>query len=76
MAKRRDERPANIVAPNYEETTIAQNPGVAEENVERKWFDRNSKKQGESGGKRMIQRLNEENCRHENTVLSTWRWCK
>ena len=24
----------------------------------------------------MIQRLNEENCRHKNTVLSTWRWCK
>ena len=44
MAKRRDERPANIVAPNYEETTIAQNPGVAEDNVERKRFDRNSKK--------------------------------
>ena len=69
MAKRRDERPANIVAPNYEETTIAQNPG----NVERKRFDRNSKKQRESNGKRMIQRLNEENGRHENTVLSTWR---
>ena len=76
MAKRRDERPANIVAPNYEETTIAQNPGVAEDNVERKRFDRNSKKQRESDGKRMIQRLNEENGRHENTVLSTWRWCK
>ena len=33
-------------------------------------------KGGEGWGKRMIQRLNEENCRHENTVLSTWRWCK
>ena len=76
MAKRRDERPANIVAPNYEETTIAQNPGVAEDNVERKRFDRNSKKQREWDGKRMIQRLNEENGRHENTVLSTWRRCK
>ena len=31
---------------------------------------------GRDGGKRMIQRLNEENGRHENTVLSTWRWCK
>ena len=28
---------------------------------------------GRDGGKRMIQRLNEENGRHENTVLSTWR---
>ena len=28
------------------------------------------------GGKRMIQRLNEENGRRENTVLSTWRRCK
>ena len=36
MGKRRDERPANIVAPNYEETTIAQKPGVAEDNVVRK----------------------------------------
>ena len=33
-------------------------------------------KGGEGWGKRMIQRLNEENCRHKNTVLSTWRWCK
>ena len=33
-------------------------------------------KGGRDGGKRMIQRLNEENGRHENTVLSTWRWCK
>ena len=74
MAKRRDERPANIVAPNYEETTNAQNPGVAEENVERKnGLTATAKKQRESGGKRMIQRLNEENCRHENTVLSTWK---
>jgi len=30
-------------------------------------------KGGRDGGKRMIQRLNEENGRHENTVLSTWR---
>ena len=28
-------------------------------------------KGGRDGGKRMIQRLNEENGRHENTVLST-----
>ena len=33
-------------------------------------------KGGRDGGKRMIQRLNEENGRQENTVLSTWRWCK
>ena len=72
MAKRRDERPAFIVTPNYEETMIAQNPGVAEDNVERKRFDRNSKKQRESEGKRMIQRLKEENGRNENTALSTW----
>ena len=30
-------------------------------------------KGGRNGGKRMIQRLNEENGCHENTVLSTWR---
>ena len=42
--KYHDERPANIVAPNYEETMIAQNPGVAEDKVERKRFDCNSKK--------------------------------
>ena len=28
---------------------------------------------GEEGGKRMIQRLNEESGRQENAVLSTWR---
>ena len=28
---------------------------------------------GRDGGKRMIQRLNEESDRQENTVLSTWR---
>ena len=33
-------------------------------------------KEGRDEGKRMIQRLNEENGRQENTVLSTWRWCK
>ena len=33
-------------------------------------------KGGEGWGQRMIQRLHEENCRHKNTVLSTWRWCK
>ena len=33
-------------------------------------------KGGRDGGKRMIQRLNEESGRQENTVLSTWRWCK
>ena len=31
---------------------------------------------GRDGGKKMIQRLNEENGRHENTVLNTWRRCK
>ena len=35
MAERRDERPAEIVGPNYEETTIAQKPSVAEGNEER-----------------------------------------
>ena len=70
MAKRRDEGPAKIVAPNYEETTIAQKPDVAEDNVERRRFDRNSKKQRESDGKRMIQRLNEEDGRQENTDAS------
>ena len=43
MAKRRDERPAKIVAPTYEETTIAQKPGVAEDNEERTRFDRTAK---------------------------------
>ena len=36
MAKRRDEHPAKIVGPNYEEKTIAQKPSVAEDNKERK----------------------------------------
>jgi len=36
MAKRRDERLANTVTPNYEETTIAQKPGVAEEKRRKK----------------------------------------
>ena len=73
--KYHDERPANIVAPNYEETMIAQNPGVAEDKVERKRFDCNSKKKKkrESDGKRMIQRLNEDNGRHKIAVLSTLR---
>ena len=31
---------------------------------------------GRDGGKIMIHRLNEETGRHENTVLSTWRWYK
>ena len=31
---------------------------------------------GRDGSKRMIQRLNEENARQENAVLSTWGWCK
>ena len=31
---------------------------------------------GRAGGKRMIQRLNEESGRQENAVLSTCRWCK
>ena len=43
MAKRRDERPAKIVAPTYEETTIAQKPGVVEDNEERTRFDRTAK---------------------------------
>ena len=51
-------------------------PSVAEDNEERKTVWTNSKKQQESDGKRMIQRLNEENGRQENTVLSTWSWCE
>ena len=35
IAERRDERPAKIVGPNYEETTIAQKPSVAQDNEER-----------------------------------------
>ena len=35
--------PAKIVAPNYEETVIAQKPGVAEDNEERTQFDRTAK---------------------------------
>ena len=31
---------------------------------------------GRDGGKRTIQRPNEENGRQENTVLRTWRWCE
>ena len=40
------------------------------------WFNSGRIKGGRDGGKRMIQRLNEENGRQENTVLSTWRRCK
>ena len=58
MAKRRDEHPAQIVGPSYEETTIALKPSVAEDNEERKRLYRTVKKQRESDGKRMIQRLN------------------
>ena len=43
MTERRDERPAKIIAPNYEETAIAQKPGVAEDNEERTRFDRTAK---------------------------------
>ena len=40
------------------------------------WFNSGRIKGAEGWGKRMIQRLNEENGRRENTVLSTWRRCK
>ena len=40
------------------------------------WFNSGRIKGGRDGGKRMIQRLNEENGRQENTLLSTWRWFK
>ena len=43
MAKRRNEHPAKIVGPNYEETTIAQTPSVAEDNEERKQLYRTVK---------------------------------
>ena len=40
------------------------------------WFKSERIKGGRDGGKRMIQRLNEENGCQGNTVLSTWRRCK
>ena len=40
------------------------------------WFNSGRIKGGRDGGKRMIPRLNEENGRQENTVPSTWKWCK
>ena len=40
------------------------------------WFNSGRIKGGRDGGKRMIQRLNEENGRQENDVRSTRRWCK
>ena len=43
MAKRKDEHPAKIFGPNYEETTIAQKPSVAKDNEERKWLYRTVK---------------------------------
>ena len=43
MAKRRDEHPAKIFGPKYEETTIAQKPSVAKDNEERKWLYRTVK---------------------------------
>ena len=69
MAKCRDEHPGKIVDPNYEETTIAQKPSVAEDNEERNGLT----EQQDSDGKRIIQRLNEKSGRQENVVLSTWR---
>ena len=75
MAERREECPAKIVGPNYEETTIAQKPSVAKDKEERNSLTEQQKQQ-ESGGKRTIQRLNEESGHQENVVLSTWRWCK
>ena len=73
MAKRRDEHPAKLVGPNYEETTIAQKSSVDEDNEERKRLYRTVKKQRKSDGKRMIQRPNEGSGCQENVVLSTWR---
>ena len=50
------------------------------QHIRRQWRKKmawpNSKKQRESDSKRMIQRLNEESGWQENTVLSTWKWCK
>ena len=42
------------------------------------WVTRGNNKRwgGRDGGKRMIQRLNEESGYQKNAVLSTWRWCK
>ena len=43
MAKRRDERPTKIVAPNYKETAMGQKSGVVEDNEERTRFDQTAK---------------------------------
>ena len=40
------------------------------------WFISGKKRGSRYGGKRMIQRLNEEEWLQGNAVLSTWRWCK
>ena len=47
---------AKTVGQGYEVTRIAEKPSVAQDNEERKEFDR-AAEQRESDGKRMIQRL-------------------
>ena len=69
--------------PRQSYTPMAGKPAPSSHELPRQWnqapitlINSGRIKGGRDGGKRMIQRLNEENGRHENTVLSTWRWCK
>ena len=69
--------------PRQSYTPMAGKPAPSSHELPRQWnqapitlINSGRIKGGRDGGKRMIQRLNEENGRQENTVLSTWRWCK
>ena len=71
-------------APRQSYAPMAGKPAPSSHEPPRQWnqapvtliYRWKNKGEGRDGGKRMIQRLNEESDRQENTVLSTWRWCK
>ena len=67
-------------APRQSYAPMAGKPAPSSHEPPRQWNQapvtliyRWKNKGGGDGGKRMIQRLNEESDRQENTVLSTWR---
>ena len=73
------------LAPRRSYATMAGKPAPSSHEPPRQWNQtpttliyqwRKKGGGGRDGGKRTIQRPNEENGRQENTVLSTWRWCE
>ena len=77
MAKCREKCPAKTLNPK---TKTKKQRLHKSQHIWRQWRKKtawlNTKKQQESDSKRMIQRLSEESGQQENTVLSTWKWCK